>query len=100
MPIRIDTEGNEIGALLNLAVLDGGDVLEVGCGDGRLPWRCAEKAGHVDAVDAFEESIMQANASLPASLVPKIRFHHSPLPKFAASRPPHSYDTIILAWSL
>jgi cyclopropane fatty-acyl-phospholipid synthase-like methyltransferase len=34
--IQLDSEGNETGALFDLVDLAGQEVLEIGCGDGRL----------------------------------------------------------------
>jgi cyclopropane fatty-acyl-phospholipid synthase-like methyltransferase len=42
MTVRIDPEGNETDALFALVELEGQEVLEIGCGDGRLTWRYAE----------------------------------------------------------
>ena len=43
MQIREDPENNETRALLNLVDFSGADVLEIGCGDGRLTYRYAEE---------------------------------------------------------
>ena len=100
MPIKLDPENNEIRALFALAQLDGRHVLEVGCGDGRLTWRYAERAAHVVAIDPFEESIIQARNALPQNLKERVEFHHAAFSDFAASRPASTFDTVILSWSL
>ena len=43
MTIRTDPEGNETATLFDLVDLDGAEVLEIGCGDGRLTWRYADR---------------------------------------------------------
>jgi hypothetical protein len=44
MTVRTDPEGYETDALLNLVELEGREVLEIGCGDGRLTWRYRDRA--------------------------------------------------------
>jgi 2-polyprenyl-3-methyl-5-hydroxy-6-metoxy-1,4-benzoquinol methylase len=43
MPLRIDPEQNEIRALKSAANWRGKEVLEVGCGNGRLTLRLARR---------------------------------------------------------
>ena len=57
MTIRVDPENGEPRALFNLVDLSSRRVLEIGCGDGRLTWRYADRAAHVTAIDPFEGSI-------------------------------------------
>ena len=45
--IRIDPENNESRVLFNFAHFHNKHVLEIGCGDGRLTWRYADKAAHI-----------------------------------------------------
>ena len=75
MSIQIDPEGNETDALLDLVNLDAREVLEIGCGDGRLTWRYADRAAHVTAIDTFDEAIGWANERLPDALKKRIEFH-------------------------
>jgi 2-polyprenyl-3-methyl-5-hydroxy-6-metoxy-1,4-benzoquinol methylase len=42
----------------------GADALEVGCGDGRMSWRFADRARSVLALDPDASAIEQARASL------------------------------------
>ena len=64
MTVRVDPEGNETGALFDLVDLEGREVLEIGCGDGRLTWRYADRAAHVTAIEPFEDAIARANSRL------------------------------------
>src|SRR5215211_1251286 len=62
--ITVDPEANETNALFDLVQLDGAEVLEIGCGDGRLTWRYADRAARVTALEPFGDSIARANARL------------------------------------
>ena len=100
MAIRVDPENNETGILFDLANLSGQHVLEIGCGDGRLTWRYASRTAQVTAIDPFEESIAWARANVPDELRGRVEFHHIAFEDFASVRPPSTFDTAILAWSL
>jgi len=100
MTIRVDPEENESRALFLLAGIRGQEILEVGCGDGRLTWRIARQAARVLAIDPFEPSILRARSQLPQDLEPTVEFRHAPFKDFAATCPRSSFDTLILSWSL
>ena len=99
MAIRIDPEGNETAALFDLVDLDGAEVLEVGCGDGRLTWRYADRAAHVTAIEPFEESIARAKERLRGTQLP-IDFLSVAFEDFAATRDADGFDVTLLSWSL
>ena len=100
MTIRNDPENHEIRALFDLVDLSGKNVLEIGCGDGRLTWRYAEAAAHVTAIDPFEESIRWANANQPDTARNQVAFYQIAFEDFAAAREAESFDTAILSWSV
>ncbi len=100
MTIRVDPEGNETRALFDLADLGGRDVLEIGCGDGRLTWRYADKVAHVTAIDPFMDAIERARSRMPGALRGRVDLHHVGFEEFAAARQPSSFDIAILSWSL
>jgi ubiquinone/menaquinone biosynthesis C-methylase UbiE len=100
MTIRADPENNEPRALFELASFGGQRVLEIGCGDGRLTWRYAERAAHVTAIDPFAEGIRQAKENLPPGLHGRIEFLNQPFEDFAAARESAGFDLAILSWSL
>ena len=99
MTIRIDPEGSETDALFDLAELEGREVLEIGCGDGRLTWRYADRADHVTAIDPFEDAIGRAKERLPPSDFP-IDFRHVAFEHFATDSDPDVFDVALLSWSL
>jgi 2-polyprenyl-3-methyl-5-hydroxy-6-metoxy-1,4-benzoquinol methylase len=100
MTIRSDPENNEIRALLNLVDFSGKDVLEIGCGDGRLTWRYAEAAAHVTGIEPFEEAIGRAKAKQPDALRDQVEFHQIAFEDFAAARESGIFDVAIFSWSL
>ena len=99
MSIRTDPEGNETEALFALVDLGGAEVLEIGCGDGRLTWRYAERAAHVMAIEPFGGSIARAKERLRETHLP-VEFRHANLEDFAADTDADVFDIALLSWSL
>jgi 2-polyprenyl-3-methyl-5-hydroxy-6-metoxy-1,4-benzoquinol methylase len=97
--VRTDPEGNETDALFDLVELEGGEVLEIGCGDGRLTWRYADRAAHVTAIDPFEHSIESARERLRETGLP-IDFRRVAFEDFAAASDADVFDVGLLSWSL
>ena len=100
MPVRVDPAGNEIRALRDLVNLDSREVLEIGCGDGRLTWRYADTTAHVIAIDEFAAGIERAEARCPEALRGRVEFQHVAFEPFAAAQGPSTFDVVILSWSL
>jgi 2-polyprenyl-3-methyl-5-hydroxy-6-metoxy-1,4-benzoquinol methylase len=100
MTIRTDPEGDETRALFDLADLDAAEVLEIGCGDGRLTWRYADRAARVTAIDPFEDAIARAERRLPPALRTRVAFRRAAFEDFAAESEPDAFDVAILSWSL
>lgn len=100
MTVTVDPENNEPRALFALADFNGRRVLEIGCGDGRLTWRYADKAAHITAIDPFEESIARAKANTPENLKSRLEFRHNGFDDFAAASDSSIFDIAILSWSL
>jgi 2-polyprenyl-3-methyl-5-hydroxy-6-metoxy-1,4-benzoquinol methylase len=100
MTVRVDAQGEEISAILQLADFQDLRVLEVGCGDGRLTWRYALRAGSVLAIDAFAPGIEKARAELANRMAPQIEFQQAGLIDFAARTKSAAFDAAILSWSL
>jgi ubiquinone/menaquinone biosynthesis C-methylase UbiE len=98
--MRVDPAGNEIRALFDLADLRAREVLEIGCGDGRLTWRYAQQAAHVTAIDPFGGGIDRAKERLPDELKGRVEFHETAFDAFSAAREPATFDIAILSWSL
>ena len=100
MTIRVDPDHNEVNALFELVDLSGRNVLEIGCGDGRLTWRYAHTARHVTAIDSWEEGIKKAKENMPRELQDRVEFQRSAFLDHAGNVPSSFFDTVILSWSL
>ena len=74
MSSPIDPEGIEIKEIHELVDYSDADVLEVGCGDGRLTWRYADQAATVLAIDVNAHKIKRAGEAIPPSLRSKLNF--------------------------
>jgi predicted RNA methylase len=61
----LDPEGAHLAALRRLADFQGRRVLELGCGDGRLPSGIAAHAASVLAFDPDAEAVERGRRSLP-----------------------------------
>jgi 2-polyprenyl-3-methyl-5-hydroxy-6-metoxy-1,4-benzoquinol methylase len=100
MAIRIDPENNETPALFDMANFSGQRVLEIGCGNGRVTWRYADKAAHVTGIDPDARQIALAREQLPSQLQDRIEFHSAAFEDFASSSEASAFDIVILARSL
>ncbi len=99
MALRIDPEERETTTLLRLAGdLSEADVLEVGCGDGRLTWRYARHAKRVLAIDPDRNAIAVARDDLPPELRERVELRATGLEELFVRD--GRFDIAILAWSL
>jgi 2-polyprenyl-3-methyl-5-hydroxy-6-metoxy-1,4-benzoquinol methylase len=98
MPVLPDPEDTETKALHDYADFSGQRVLEIGCGDGRLTWRYAERAAHIVAIDPKTEDIEIAIEDCPADLRHQIEFRAIRLEDLAF--PAEKFDLALLSWSL
>lgn len=74
MAYLVDPEGHETRALHELIDFHRKEVLEIGCGDGRMTWRYADIAATVLGLDPVETDIHLAEASTPYVLRSKVSF--------------------------
>jgi 16S rRNA A1518/A1519 N6-dimethyltransferase RsmA/KsgA/DIM1 with predicted DNA glycosylase/AP lyase activity len=99
MPIIIDPESNELGALLNCYPFGNEEVvLEIGSGDGRMTWTYIDKVAHVTALEPDTDKHAAALADRPAWLK-KIEFINLSLDAFV-KQSKEKFDLAILSWSL
>lgn len=96
--VRFDPKRIEIRMLLRHTPIAGGDMLEVGCGDGRLTRRIAAVAGRITGVDPDQERVTRAKRLTPSVLRSKVRFQRG-----SAERLPfrsNRFDLVLFSWSL
>lgn len=98
MAIRIDPERREIDALERAVNFRDRDVLEIGCGEGRLTLRYARRARHVYAVDVDCASLRAARQQLAEPLRDRVEFHCADATRLRLPR--EGFDIALLAWSL
>ncbi len=98
MAVARDPEHAETSALHALVDFNDKDVLEIGCGDGRLTWRYANRAASVIAIDPDEEEIASARAETPEALRSVVTFQVADVIK--VDLPPVAYDVVLVSWSL
>jgi ubiquinone/menaquinone biosynthesis C-methylase UbiE len=98
MAFLLDPEGAELRVMHDLASFAGKDVLEVGCGDGRLTWRYAAAARSVLGVDPKADAVARAAADTPDGLRGRVSFLAADVTTCAL--PAGAFDVAVLAWSL
>jgi 2-polyprenyl-3-methyl-5-hydroxy-6-metoxy-1,4-benzoquinol methylase len=96
--VRCDPEDTETAALHASVDLGSLRVLEIGCGDGRLTWRYAERAVYVVAIDPDADDIATAIEDCPPALRDRIEFQTTRLEEFVP--PAEKFDLALLSWSL
>jgi predicted RNA methylase len=94
----LDPEEAHLGALRRLADFRGREVLELGCGDGRLTLGIARDAARVLAFDSDGDAVRRARRSLPPELSGRVEY------RIASGREievaPKSFDITVFSWSL
>ena len=98
MPLLVDPDGVELPTIRELVDLRGLRIVEVGCGDGRMTFGCAEEAASVLAFDADEELVEAARRSTPRALRDRIRFEAADAAEI--DLPPGEFDLALFSWSL
>lgn len=98
MSDSIDPEGTEIDVIHELVDFSGKKVLEVGCGDGRMTRRYADRAALVLALDSNADKIERAIDSTPEPVRSKVRFRVADIAD--AELTPQAFEVAILSHSL
>ena len=98
MGITIDPEETETRILHELVDFHDKDVVEVGCGNGRMTWRYAERARFVLALDPNEALIAEARQQMPERLQSMVSFLTGDAQ--SVGLPEQGFDVAILSWSL
>ena len=98
MAVVIDPEQAETRVIHELIDFSGTDVLEVGCGDGRLTWRYADRTRSVLAIDLDAHAIEQARANLPEPLRQTVTFQVADI--LSVELAPAAFDVVVFSHSL
>jgi ubiquinone/menaquinone biosynthesis C-methylase UbiE len=98
MFLEVDPEQNEIRALEAAALWTGRDVLEIGCGDGRLARRVAGLGGSVTAIDRGAELVRSAAVKALESPHQRSRYAAGDGRQLPFSD--GAFDTVLFGWSL
>lgn len=87
-----------LAALRRLADFSGQRVLEMGCGEGRIPHGIAAEAAHVLAFDPDADSVAAAERDLPAELSDRVEFRVASTDAIEIER--GAFDLVVFSWSL
>jgi ubiquinone/menaquinone biosynthesis C-methylase UbiE len=94
----VDPEGAHLAALRRLVDFRGQQVIELGCGDGRLTVPVARDAARVFAFDPDAEAIERARRSLPAELAERVEYRVASGTEIEVEG--CSFDLALFSWSL
>jgi ubiquinone/menaquinone biosynthesis C-methylase UbiE len=97
MQVR-DAQGVEPAAIAGVADLDGGRVMEVGCGEGRLTRFAASHAREVYAFDPDGARVRTAEAALAPELRKRVTFGVHDAEALDVER--RRFDLALCGWSL
>jgi SAM-dependent methyltransferase len=98
LTVREDPERTELKIIEKYATFKGKDVLEVGCGNGRLTFQYAALAKSVRAIDASARALAEARKAVPKGFAEKISFRVGRGENLRQSD--ESVDLVFFAWSL
>ena len=98
MAVELDPEGVETRVIHELVDFRGKDVLEIGCGDGQLTWRYADRVASVMALEPKEEKVALAQERTPDHLRSSVTFQAADAT--ALPLPTAGFDVVVFAWSI
>ncbi len=98
MPLVIDPEGKEIRALEQVGDWRRKQVIEIGCGSGRLTLRLAGLGARVHALDPDARLIRTAREALPRRLARRVSYQVGHAERLDARDA--TFDRAVFAWSL
>jgi ubiquinone/menaquinone biosynthesis C-methylase UbiE len=98
MSLDVDPEQNEIRALREAALWTDRDLLEIGCGDGRLARRAAGLGASVTAIDPDAELVKAA--AVKALESPHQRTRYTVGDGQRLPFPDETFDIVMFGWSL
>ena len=95
---RIAPEEVETRVIHDLFDFVGKDVLEIGCGEGRMTWRFADVAASVLAFDPDDSAIATAREQTPDGLKSKLSFRVADTTNIKLTQ--GAYDVAVFPWSI
>ncbi len=95
---RIDPDGVETRVIHELIDFVGKDVLEIGCGEGRMTWRFADAAASVLAFDPDDSAIATAREQTPDALKAKLSFRVADITNIKLTQ--GAYGVAVFPWSI
>jgi ubiquinone/menaquinone biosynthesis C-methylase UbiE len=98
MTLRVDPERNEVRALKQALDWRDRDVLEIGCGDGRLTRRLAALGARVRAIDPDPALVRAARQALTPRDRERVHFRVGRAGRL--EYPAAAFDAVVLSWSL
>ena len=100
MPYLKDPEGKQYLLLYELVDFEGKNVLEVGCGRGKMTWQYAHRAARVTAIDPKAEAIAIAQTDTPDPLQGRVNFLAADIADFTPAATDRKFDLALYGWSL
>jgi ubiquinone/menaquinone biosynthesis C-methylase UbiE len=98
MSTCLDLEHAETRVIHELVDFTDRDVLDVGCGEGRMTWRFAQPARSVLGLDPTAAAIETARRAVPTGLGAKVRFQMADITTIQL--PQAAFDVVAFSWSL
>ena len=98
MTLRVDPERNEVRVLEDVLDWRGREVLEIGCGEGRLTRRLAALGARVSAIDPDPALVRAARRATTPKDRPRVRFRVGRAGRL--EYPAAVFDAVVLSWSL
>ena len=98
MTMRLDPEGIETETIHRLVDFNDKDILEIGCGDGRLTARYADRDASVLAVDPDADEIAKANEMSLKQGMDQVIFQVGDITTLELN--PSAYDLAVFSWSM
>lgn len=95
MATRYDIHNTERQYLLDFLDVEGSDILEIGCGEGRLTWKYADLASTVTGIDLVP--LQDALNNRPDDLRDRVRFVAASALDLPFAN--YAFDHVVFAWS-
>jgi ubiquinone/menaquinone biosynthesis C-methylase UbiE len=98
MVVKLDPDQEETRAIHDLIDFTGLEIVELGCGDGRMTRRYADTAASVFAFDTAEPLVALAKGRQPPESKPTVTFKVADITEMEL--PLETFDLAVISWSL